>query len=432
MTFTEPGKYEWTVTETHKGETVDGITYDSEDRTVTIEVIDDGKGNLVAKEGSALVQTASFTNTYAAKGEITFSGTKTLVNRELKEGEFTFELYDSEGELLESVTNKADGSYSFRTIEYTGEDLDKDDSGNYKKTEKKYKVVEKAGEDPLIIYDETEYEITVTLTDDGKGTIEVTADPEEDTYDFVNTYIVKGDILVQKVLDGRDWTDNDTFTFTITADEGTPMPKETTLEITKDTRDHLKSFGAIDFIEEGTYSYIVTEKKGDAKGMTYDEKEHPVTIKVELDEKGNLVAASDSALVQAVTITNTYVEVTVEKVDDQKKAVIGAELAVKDSTGKIIDQWTTDGSVHEVKGLEPDATYTLTEVKAPEGYEKAADITFSTGKDGRVQALKMVDKKKVIPYTGDTDRKPVWTAGLFGSLFIALAAFLMRRRYRTE
>ena len=375
--------------------------------------------------------TAKFVNTYNTEGDITFSGTKELNNRELKEGEFTFELYGSDGEMLESVTNKADGSYSFKTIEYTGEDLDTDEDDHYVETKKTYKVVEKAGDDKLIIYDKTEYEITVTLKDDGKGTIETTADPEESTYDFVNTYIAKGEIMVQKVLDGRDWTNDDTFTFTLKAiTENAPMPAETTLEITGETKDHLKSFGSIDFIKEGSYKYVVTEKKGDAKGLTYDEKEHEVTITVEYDEKGNLVASSDSALIQTVTITNTYVDIKVKKVDDSDKAVKGAVLAVKDSNGTIVDKWTTDGTVYDVQNLKPDTTYTLTELSAPEGYKKSADIKFTTGPDGRVQVLKMVDKKSVAPNTSDTNHIAGWTASLITSMLGALAVLLMRRKYK--
>ena len=58
VTFTEPGTYQWTVSETHKGETIDGVSYDSADKTVTMVVVDDGKGHLVANDGKALVRTA--------------------------------------------------------------------------------------------------------------------------------------------------------------------------------------------------------------------------------------------------------------------------------------------------------------------------------------------------------------------------------------
>jgi hypothetical protein len=79
--------------------------------------------------------------------------------------------------------------------------------------------------------------------------------------------------------------------------------------------------------------------------------------------------------------------------------------------------------------LVPDETYTLTELKVPDGYQKSADITFSTGPDGRVQVLTMVDKKTVIPDTSDHNSIPGWTAGMLMSMLVAAAAFLMRKRY---
>ena len=70
------------MSETHKGETIDGISYDSADRTVTIKVIDDGSGHLVAAEDSDLVQTAGFENTYSKSGEGEVKVKKTLTGRE--------------------------------------------------------------------------------------------------------------------------------------------------------------------------------------------------------------------------------------------------------------------------------------------------------------------------------------------------------------
>ena len=60
IAFSEPGTYKYVVSETHRGETVDGVVYDAEAHKVTITVKDDGKGNLVAADGTELVQTAEF------------------------------------------------------------------------------------------------------------------------------------------------------------------------------------------------------------------------------------------------------------------------------------------------------------------------------------------------------------------------------------
>ena len=132
----------------------------------------DGKGHIDVTADPAET-TYNFKNTYETEGDITFSGTKELKNRPLKAGEFTFELYEGDGtEPIQTVTNAADGSYSFTKIAYTGEDLGKDTEGNYNKTATKtYKVVEKDGGKKIdgVTYDGKAYEITVTLTDDGKG-----------------------------------------------------------------------------------------------------------------------------------------------------------------------------------------------------------------------------------------------------------------------
>ena len=121
----------------------------------------------------------------------------------MKEGEFSFELFKA-GETIpiQTVTNKADGSYSFETINFTEFDLDKDADGNFVETVKKYTVKEKVGEDKTVTFDPKVYTITVTLKDDGKGNIDVTADPKENTYDFTNTY------EVVSISGKKIWDDN--------------------------------------------------------------------------------------------------------------------------------------------------------------------------------------------------------------------------------
>ena len=119
----------------------------------------------------------------------------------------------------------------------------------------------------------------------------------------------------------------------------------------------------------------------------------------------------------------------VKKVDDKNDVVKGAVLAVKDEEGNIVDQWTTDGTVHLIENLLPDTKYTLTELKVPEGYEKSPDITFMTDSTGKAQALQMVDKKIVIPDTSDHNRTPGWTISMIMSLLMAGLAFATRRKY---
>ena len=207
ITFTKAGTYKFTITETVPegavGNKKDGITYDTTPHNVVVTVVDNHDGTLTATAKYDEADSLTITNTYAAKGEITFSGTKNLQNRILTEGEFSFELYEGENTTpLQTVTNAADGSYRFTKIEYTEADLNKDTAGSYVETTKTYKVVEKAGRDRYIVYDNTVYDITVTLKDNGDGTISVNADPKENSYDFTNTYAAT-DITIRKV-----WNDN--------------------------------------------------------------------------------------------------------------------------------------------------------------------------------------------------------------------------------
>ena len=165
-----------------------------------------------------------------------------------------------------------------------------------------------------------------------------------------------------------------------------------------------------------------------------------------------LIGHNEDGVTQ-LTVEAVKVEVKVNKVDNKGNPVSGAVLAVKDSSGKNVDQWTTDGSVHTVEGLEPDSTYTLTELSAPSGYEKAADIKFSTDQSGRTQVLKMVDKKKenkeenkeekkeekkeavkptinqrkVVPNTYDEGLGGLFTAFLVSVITGAAAAYVLKK-----
>ena len=152
------------------------------------------------------------------------------------------------------------------------------------------------------------------------------------TAEFTNTYAAtgEGEIKVKKTLTGREWTNDDEFTFTVSAEEGTPMPESTIITIKKSDTDQTKSFGTIPFTAAGTYTYKVKETKGELGGITYDETEHTVTIKVVDDGNGHLIATEDSALVQTEAFTNTYAA-TGEGEIKVKKTLTGREWTTEDS-----------------------------------------------------------------------------------------------------
>ena len=91
------------------------VTYDTKTYQITVSLTDDGEGTINVTTDPEK-NPYDFTN-YNTKGDITFSGKKTIENKTLQEGDFSFELYDSEDKLLETVTNKADGTYNFAQID---------------------------------------------------------------------------------------------------------------------------------------------------------------------------------------------------------------------------------------------------------------------------------------------------------------------------
>ncbi|MBO7340543.1 MAG: hypothetical protein J6U66_10825, partial [Lachnospiraceae bacterium] len=117
----------------------------------------------------------------------------------------------------------------------------------------------------------------------------------------------RAEISVQANLVGREWTEEDKFTFTLAkADD----PKKVIDEVIigKDSENHAASFKKISIEDAGTYSYVISQKnKGQTNDkLTYDAENKTVTITVEKNYSGALVAASGSTLTPTVTFTNTY------------------------------------------------------------------------------------------------------------------------------
>ena len=157
------GEHVYTVKEVNDGKA--GITYDETVYTVTVTVSDKGDGTLVATASDNATK-LDFTNTYDATGAVQLKGTKTLTGKELEAGMFSFELLDADGNVLETVQNAADGSFTFTEIGYTLSDAGQTYT---------YKVREAAGDSEGMIYDATVYTVKVGITDNGDGTL--TAEP---------------------------------------------------------------------------------------------------------------------------------------------------------------------------------------------------------------------------------------------------------------
>lgn len=171
ISFNAPGEYNYRLAEVDGG--LSGVTYDTTVYDVTAKVVDNGDGTLgvtwsASKDGKALEgKEIVFANSYKAAGtSITFNAAKVLTGRELKKGEFTFELRDANGKVLQTVKNGAltEGGYApiaFDPITY-------DEPGTYD-----YRIVEVKGDAEGITYDETVFTYHVVVTDDGNGQLQV-------------------------------------------------------------------------------------------------------------------------------------------------------------------------------------------------------------------------------------------------------------------
>ena len=196
VNFTEKGTYNFVIVEVNGGKTINGVRYDNKEINVTVKVTDDGKGNLTS-EVSYPNNEKRFINEYipAEKTSVTLGAKKVLEGKTLEEGKYSFELKDEKDKVLQTVTNKADGTISFAGIEY-----DESQVGTHK-----YKISEVAGNEPGITYDKTVYEVEVSVTKDAQtNRLNATISKTPEELKFTNTFVQKMiDIPVTKV-----WNDN--------------------------------------------------------------------------------------------------------------------------------------------------------------------------------------------------------------------------------
>lgn len=303
----EKREYTFTYTVAESGE-VAGVTNDAESsRKVSFTVTDDGKGNLVVSRKPDGNAAFTFTNTYNVTPDefsVTdqIAATKVLTGRDLKEGEFSFELVEGD-EVVATGTNAADGKITMDAVKYT------------KPGEHKYTLREVNGGTTSkgITYSNAEYTIVTTIRDNGDGTLSATHELGDATAaTFENTYHVapldaKLDFGLSKAIDGRDWTDADEFSFTITAAEGTPLPDPATVTVSKkDAKDGVAAikFGNISYTAAGTYKYEIRENAGNAAGMAYDTHVATAVVTVIEDGEGNLTANVTEN--ESGRFTNTY------------------------------------------------------------------------------------------------------------------------------
>lgn len=303
----EKREHTFTYTVTESGE-VAGVTNDAKpSREVSFTVTDDGKGNLRVSRKPGGDAAFTFTNTYnvtPVETSVTdqITANKVLTGRELKEGEFSFELVEGD-KVVATGTNAADGAITMGKVAY-----DKPGKHAYTLREIKGGTTSKG-----ITYSDAKYTIETTITDNGDGTLKaehVLKDATAAT--FKNTYSVAPldaelDFDLSKVISGRDWTDGDEFSFTITAPEDAPLPDPATVTVSKkDAKDGIAAikFGKIHYAAAGTYKYEIRENAGSTVGMTYDA--HVATAEVTVTENGDGSLTANVTKKENGRFTNTY------------------------------------------------------------------------------------------------------------------------------
>lgn len=306
--YTEPGEHTYTLREVHGGTKSNGITYDGTTYTIVTTVTDNGDGTLDVHHVLKGEKPAEFKNSYGLTPESSsvtdqIVATKSLDGRDLKDGEFSFELVEG-NDVVATGKNAADGKITMSAVKY-----DKPGKHTYTLREVNGGTTSKG-----VTYSDAKYTIVTTITDNGDGTLKAEhvlkgTEPAE----FKNTYRVTPldaelDFGLSKAIDGRDWTDADKFSFTISAPEGTPLPYPTTVNAGKsDANDEgvaAIKFGKICFTAAGTYKYEIRENAGSAAGMTYDA--HVATAEVTVTENGEGKLTANVTKKESGRFTNTY------------------------------------------------------------------------------------------------------------------------------
>lgn len=303
----------------------DGVTNDTETKTVSFKVTDDGNGKLtVERLGAASDPAFAFTNTYSVQptdSSVTdqVKVTKQLTGRDMAAGEFAFELLEGD-KVVATGTNSADGSVTLSPITYT-----KPGTHSYMLREVGGGT-HKAG----VEYDGSVFAVTTTVTDDGNGTLSVThkVDNDANAVEFTNSYAPAATSVTlgaSKVLNGKSLEDGE-FSFALEGEDGTQLTAG-------NDANGMVVFPAIQYSEAGTYQYTLSEVKGSETGVTYDEAAYAVTVAVEDGGEGSLVATVSYEGGKAPVFNNTYQEPEGPAAADDPVSFVKAAVSGAAKTG---------------------------------------------------------------------------------------------------
>ena len=428
ITFKKPGEYTFNVNETQwNGAAVPatdekGMQFDRSTKTVKVTVTDDHTGTLKAEV--TYPNGAAFVNKYATSS--TYNGIqveKTLQGRNMAAGEFGFTIEGKNDESTALLTdadkqftnenNRADGVADVMT-KLSGLTFTQADNGKHFEFTVKETIPNGAvqGQATGLYYDETNHVVTIDVTDDGNGQLNVITkvdDQDGNVVSFVNKYRAQdvsfdtASAELNKILQGRDWIENDSFDFTIKAlDDDAPMPMRDGGEVSsvtlkspnsKDGEPVPFNFGQITFTSDmvkdapghtRTFTYEVTETAGNLPGIQYSTNKATIQITVSDNGKGQLVA---SATTQNGNFENRYsaeLNYTAAGGLNLAKTLFGRDMADGQFSIKITP---ADQAAAAVLGLPNDG----------------AEISMPAASDGE-QVVKPALNSKVKFYQGDAGK----------------------------
>lgn len=384
LSFPLVGTYVFTMSE--QDTTVPGVTKDGTVATITYVVKDvdhTGKLTVVSKTVTPTTgangKNITFTNHYSPKNVgYSISGVKNIVNTDTatsrvpQDGEFKFQLnavsaHDADGNAISmndmpmpagsqngtvTVTNKGSG-FTFGQMVYTM-------PGVYT-----YHVKELAGTDKTIGYSTQEYDVTVTVTDQG-GMLSASADRQPTDVRFDNTYTptpVGVTVKADKHLAGRDLNDGE-FAAELKDSDGNLLQTKRFARVPRDAQSDKETnvregegtfeFDKLTFDRAGVYTYTVTEQDGNLGGVTYDRTVHTVTVTVTEDAKTHRLVAAVSYSngeggEEGILFRNTYRPGNVVVELAARKNLTGRglkadefEFELVDKDGKVIDTERND------------------------------------------------------------------------------------------
>ena len=348
ISYSKAGVYNYTITEKVGNKL--GVTYDKTEHPVTVEVKDNGSGQLVATVTS---ETPVFVNDYKAEpAQATIKAKKVLKGKALEADAYTFELKEG-SDLVATAKNTASGEVVFN-VTFSA-------AGDYA-----YTITEKAGDDKTITYDQTAYEVFVTVADDGKGQLVATVEDADTERVFTNIYTAPAPTATSatleftKELTGRTLVDGE---FQFELYEGTKLLD------TKTNQGGKVTFNAINYDAEGEYTYTVKEVNAGATGITYD-TEKTAVVKVTKDAATNALKAAVEYPAGNV-FKNSFKAPAVEATIEATKKLEGKELAADAYTFELKEKGavvataknTAEGKVAFVRSFEEAGTYTYTLVE---------------------------------------------------------------------